>query len=457
MYDLYPYFTNDGTVGLFSKKDDDIYHSTYGALSESWQKFILPSNLAEYILNNNTVKILDLCYGIGYNTKSALNVFIKQIVKDGIYAIHTDNISNFKNNKKLNFNSNNCSNPNLNNDTIYTDNISNQEKNSTNQKKEFYIDAIDIDNILINISPFITRGINNNFFNKNLFEKQLNDVPFNRKNTQVRKIKNSKFNPLPKMYKIKKEVLIILLMQRFNQIFLPNKNLPQDKITKTILTSNKFLPFFDKYMLNFGKFYINSRLKDKESNIKPSFLHNIYYQYISKSYKNAKNILRQHNISINFYNQDARKFVYNCNNKYNFIFLDAFTPVKCPALWTIQFFKLLFEHLADDGMILTYSTSSAVRNAFLQNGFYVGKIYDEKLKKYIGTVASKKSELIKYPLEQYDIDLINSKAGICFYDENLSLDNSSIIANREELIKNSDLETSSKILKGYKNGNVESL
>ena len=51
MYELCPYFTNDGSVGLFSKEDDDIYHSTYGALSESWEKFIIPGRLKEYLLN----------------------------------------------------------------------------------------------------------------------------------------------------------------------------------------------------------------------------------------------------------------------------------------------------------------------------------------------------------------------------------------------------------------------
>ena len=44
MYELYPYFTNDGSVGLFSPEADDIYHSTYGALSEAYEKFILPAN-----------------------------------------------------------------------------------------------------------------------------------------------------------------------------------------------------------------------------------------------------------------------------------------------------------------------------------------------------------------------------------------------------------------------------
>ena len=52
MYELFPYFTNDGSVGLYSPKDDDIYHSTYGALSEAYEKFILPANLNEFLVHS---------------------------------------------------------------------------------------------------------------------------------------------------------------------------------------------------------------------------------------------------------------------------------------------------------------------------------------------------------------------------------------------------------------------
>lgn len=70
MYQLYPYYTNDGSVGLFSPDADDIYHSTYGALTEAYEKFILPANLDFYFKNYEEVKLLDICFGIGYNSKS---------------------------------------------------------------------------------------------------------------------------------------------------------------------------------------------------------------------------------------------------------------------------------------------------------------------------------------------------------------------------------------------------
>ena len=75
------YFTLDGSVGLYSASDNDIYHSVYGALSEAYDKFICPANLNEFFEKNNKIEILDICYGIGYNTKSFLKYFLENNYK----------------------------------------------------------------------------------------------------------------------------------------------------------------------------------------------------------------------------------------------------------------------------------------------------------------------------------------------------------------------------------------
>ena len=101
MYLLYPYFTNDGSVGLFSPEADDIYHSTYGALTEAYEKFILPANFLDYFKEKSEIKILDICYGIGYNTKSFLNYFLKNIYTDKIDTNNNKYIGkSYTNNKK---------------------------------------------------------------------------------------------------------------------------------------------------------------------------------------------------------------------------------------------------------------------------------------------------------------------------------------------------------------------
>ena len=60
------FITEDGSIGLYNEKLDEIYHSKYGAKKEAFEKFDEP------VLNIKNAKILDICYGIGYNTKTAL-------------------------------------------------------------------------------------------------------------------------------------------------------------------------------------------------------------------------------------------------------------------------------------------------------------------------------------------------------------------------------------------------
>lgn len=78
MYEFHPYFTNDGSVGLYSPEFNDIYHSATGALTEAYEKFILPVDMKN-LLKKDSIKVLDICYGIGYNSKSFLNFIFGKI------------------------------------------------------------------------------------------------------------------------------------------------------------------------------------------------------------------------------------------------------------------------------------------------------------------------------------------------------------------------------------------
>ena len=73
--------TDDGTTGLYSHSVGDIYHSSYGALSEAREKFIRPLNFTQNfnnnILTNKTIRVLDICSGIGYNSKAFLDYILK--------------------------------------------------------------------------------------------------------------------------------------------------------------------------------------------------------------------------------------------------------------------------------------------------------------------------------------------------------------------------------------------
>lgn len=394
MYKLFPYFTNDGSVGLFSPDADDIYHSTYGALTEAYEKFILPSNLKNFLKKNNEIKILDICFGIGYNSKSLINY-----VLDFLY-----------------------------NEPIYTDKNKYTDKIDTNNKKfKIYIHAIDNDKNLAYLSPFFISNKKNIKNNKILFHQEKIERMLAKKTVQK--------------YKLKQEVNFLLLEKIIDNI---------DSESISILSDKKYSQFFDKEIKGFLKFYYNNRSVYTTLSKLSAFLHNIYYKYISSGYKMALKALKLIDFNFNLNIADARQAIKNDTEKYNYIFLDAFTPVKCPCLWTVDFFKLLYSRLDENGMILTYSNSALVRNAFTHAGFYVGKIFSESANKFTGTIAVKNKDLIKYELSEYDLGLMKTKAGIFYHDKDLSLDNEAIIALHEKEVEKSNLISSSKYIKQFK-------
>ncbi len=66
----------DGTKTLFSKEFDEPYHSTKdGALHESLEKHVKPA--LSHFQDKETLRILDICFGLGYNTFATL-YYVKQ-------------------------------------------------------------------------------------------------------------------------------------------------------------------------------------------------------------------------------------------------------------------------------------------------------------------------------------------------------------------------------------------
>ncbi|MDF5719713.1 MAG: MnmC family methyltransferase [Rhizonema sp. PD37] len=66
-----PQATADGSFTFFSKEFGESFHSHYGARQESFLKFVLPTQLAQQA-NRPLLRLLDVCYGLGYNTAAAL-------------------------------------------------------------------------------------------------------------------------------------------------------------------------------------------------------------------------------------------------------------------------------------------------------------------------------------------------------------------------------------------------
>lgn len=431
MYEFHPYFTNDGSVGLFNTDFNDIYHSATGALTEAYEKFIYPVDFNS-LLKKKSIKVLDICYGIGYNTKSFLNFLfenyfsknfsekiskITSSYKRNIEAIHTNNIL-CKNSGILS----------VNNDTIYTDNINKPNPISV------YIKAIDTDKVLSYLSPFVRTGLKN--ISKQKFNFKYDKI--NKYLTGSNKICHPKINPL-----------INYLI--FEKILNNCDNFLENEDVFSIINSKNFAHYFDSNIRGYFNFLRSQRYDKSSLDNLFAFLHNIYYRNISECYKKRLKVYKLQDIDFELKNDDARKIILKDENLYNLIFLDAFTPSKCPCLWSYEFFKLLFEHLEPDGMILTYSTSASIRNAMQTAGFEIGNIYNERLGKFSGTVATKDKSLIKYPLSEFDLGLLKTKAGIFYCDENLTDLNEAILERRNSEVKNSDKMSTSYYNKLHKN------
>lgn len=467
MYNLYPYFTNDGSVGLFSPVDDDIYHSTYGAATEAYEKFIFPAKLERFFLKNQELKVLDICYGIGYNSKSLINFIFqiqkifekkssrRKILSPNIDKIYTNNIPSQDNNYAIHSDNTKSNNKTI--ETISSDNLSeNFVKNIQNCK--IYIKALDTDKVLAGLSPFFknldykARKKYKPDFKNEKIEKYLKDNQEPPKynyaiNLQSKNQPVSNINlPISTLVDYPDEINIIML----DKILKNEGNILSDSDILSILNNKKFRQYFNASILFWAKKYYNTGCNYTLISLLKSFLHNIYYSHLTKRYKKALNSPLYKDLIFDLKINDARKEIIKDTNKYNFIFLDAFTPSKCPCLWSIDFFKQLYNHLDDNGMILTYSSSTNIRNAFVNTGFYIGKIYNAIENKFTGTIAVKNKDLIEYELSEYDLGLLKTKAGIFYRDENLTSLNDEIIVRRNLEVENSPLMSSSKYIKSTK-------
>jgi len=61
-------------------------------------------------------------------------------------------------------------------------------------------------------------------------------------------------------------------------------------------------------------------------------------------------------------------------NKFNMIYFDAFAARVQPELWTEHIFKIMYNSLKKEGILVTYSAKGSVRRAMLSVGFDVEKL-----------------------------------------------------------------------------------
>ncbi|MBW4440488.1 MAG: hypothetical protein KME10_04480 [Plectolyngbya sp. WJT66-NPBG17] len=76
MPDWIPQLTQDGSYTFFSEEFGEAFHSYQGAKTEAFQKFSDAIEL-HHKAQQPEIKLLDVCYGLGYNTAAAIEVIRK--------------------------------------------------------------------------------------------------------------------------------------------------------------------------------------------------------------------------------------------------------------------------------------------------------------------------------------------------------------------------------------------
>lgn len=67
-----PQSTKDGSFTFFSEEFNEAFHSIYGAKQEAEVKFVIPTEIRQLAKTQAKISILDICYGLGYNSAAAI-------------------------------------------------------------------------------------------------------------------------------------------------------------------------------------------------------------------------------------------------------------------------------------------------------------------------------------------------------------------------------------------------
>ena len=134
--------------------------------------------------------------------------------------------------------------------------------------------------------------------------------------------------------------------------------------------------------------------------------------------------------------------------KFDLIYLDGFSPQKCPQVWTIEFLSKVTEKLNSQGYLITYSSSAAVRKTLRNLGleiFTINPSFKNRTFWSQGTVAISKFDKNKMKPNLYfgklalmEEEHLLTKASIPYRDQDLNSNKEDIIRRRldEQLFSN---------------------
>ena len=137
---------------------------------------------------------------------------------------------------------------------------------------------------------------------------------------------------------------------------------------------------------------------------------------------------------------DARQKIFNIPEKIKFdlIFLDGFSPQKCPEIWSYEFLSQLKNKIKYEGYLITYTSSAAVRKSLKNLGFNLFNIVPILSKRNCwsnGTLATfddnQDNPYIKQ-LSLMEIEHLDTKASIPYRDPTGGMLSNEILENRKK-------------------------
>ena len=147
---------------------------------------------------------------------------------------------------------------------------------------------------------------------------------------------------------------------------------------------------------------------------------------------------------------EAREKINNIpsNIKFDLIYLDGFSPQKCPQVWSVEFLSKVSQKLNPHGYLITYCSSAAVRKTLRHIGLNIFNIEPNVITKNLwssGTIAIKdfdknqlKRNLCFKKLSPMEEEHLMTKASIPYRDPTMSSKAKDIIQKRikEQLLSN---------------------
>jgi tRNA U34 5-methylaminomethyl-2-thiouridine-forming methyltransferase MnmC len=203
--------------------------------------------------------------------------------------------------------------------------------------------------------------------------------------------------------------------------------------------------YLNLYALEINKMPLEYSLRNK------SFLE-LWNPKVKKIFESLyrKDYFEDKFLKCNIFWGDAREKIKNIPSsiKFDLIYLDGFSPQKCPQLWTFEFLSKVTEKLNSQGYLITYSSSAAVRKTLRNLGLEIFKIkpsFNNKTFWSQGTVAipnfDKKKLKPNLNFEKLSImeeEHLLTKASIPYRDQDLNSSKDDIINKRlnEQLFSN---------------------